>query len=165
MLQVLDNKVIFMRHGFEKPEHLEATENLAETIEGLRKLEIKPYSVDVTVSENRQVIADFLKARGGVLDEKSIDKNSFILCNRYNDVWFQEFSLVQTFQAEIQYYYKYFEGPKILPNIDFILSAMSNENDLHLIAYVKDLADKNELKRFKKFRQMSQTNQNDVFHY
>lgn len=44
------------------------------------------------------------------------------------------------FEKEVQYFYKYWEGPKNLPNVDFMLSAQSNENDLHLAVFVKDLS-------------------------
>jgi len=48
------------------------------------------------------------------------------MLNKFNDVWFQDIDLTQNFGNEIREYYKYFEGPRVLTNIDFMLSAQSN---------------------------------------
>jgi len=103
--------------------------------------------------------------RGGKLDEKTLMTNSFILGNKFNDVWFQELNLVALFEKEIQYFYKYFEGPRVLPSLDFMLSSQSHENDLHLVSYISDLTAPCQLLKLKQFRKMSQTNQNEVWHY
>ena len=46
-----------------------------------------------------------------------------------------------------------------------MLSSQSNLNDLHMVVYVSNLKDKDQLTKTKTFRQMSQTNSNDLFHY
>ena len=102
---------------------------------------MKPFRIDVTKPENMSALLDFLIARGSKLDEKTITENSFILANKFNDIWFQELSLVEVFQKEIQYFYKYYEGPRVLPNVDHLLCACSNENDIHVLTYIKDFKD------------------------
>ena len=63
----------------------------------MRKLGCVPYVIDVSKEENCKVIADWLEKRGSKFDEKIIKSNSFILCNQYDDVWFQELGLVAIF--------------------------------------------------------------------
>jgi hypothetical protein len=64
-----------------------------------------------------------LENRGSKLKESTIKENSFLLANSYNDIWFQELSLVQLWQKELAYFYKFFEGPRNIPNLDFMLSS------------------------------------------
>jgi len=67
----------------------------------------------------------------------------------------------------MRYYYKYFEGPKTLPTIDFLLIAQCGNNDLHLITYcpASEMQNHDCLKKMKLFRQMNQQNENNTFHY
>ena len=53
----------------------------------------------------------------------------------------------------------------MLPNLDFLLSSQSHLNDLHIVTYIKDPTDKAQLAKFKTFRKLNQTNQNELFHY
>jgi hypothetical protein len=71
--------MIFLRHGFEKPEHIEATEMLADYVSTIEMLGVSLFSIDISIPENKGAITQFLKDRGGMLDETSIDENSFIL--------------------------------------------------------------------------------------
>ena len=119
------------------------------------KIDVKPYRIDISNPDNMSALVDFLISRGSKLDEKTISENSFILANKFNDIWFQELSLVEVFQREIQYFYKYYEGPRVLPNIDHLLCANSNENDLHIVSYIKDFSDLDQLTNTKQFRKMS----------
>jgi hypothetical protein len=64
-----------------------------------------------------------LRSRGSKLYGNTIKNNSYILGNKFNDVWFQDKSLPSIFKKEIQYFYKYFEGPRVLPMIDHLLCA------------------------------------------
>jgi hypothetical protein len=128
------------------------TEELAENTSTFSNLDIKTFSIDLTVEGHKEVIVKFLADRGSVLDETTVDENSFLLGNRNNDIWFQQLHLVEAFQQNLQYYYKYYEGPKVLPNTDFMLGACSNENDMHIVTYITDSTDKEQLKKTKKFR-------------
>lgn len=119
----------------------------------------------MTKSEHKDAVQKFMKSRGSIMGEKGISQNSFILGNKFNDVWFQELDLVEVFQKDIQYYYKFYEGPRVLPNIDHLLCAQSGENDLNLVVYMKDMKNLEQLQVTKEFRKMSQANQNEVFHY
>lgn len=87
-----------MKHGVEKPEHLLAVEDLADTAKALSKLGIQAYMIDLTVPEDKQAIVDYLKSRGSSLDENTVMTNSFILGNKSNDIWFNELSLVKSFE-------------------------------------------------------------------
>ena len=63
--------------------------------------------------------------------------------------------MVQSFEQEIGYFYKYYEGPKVVPIADHLLSSCSNENDLHVVTYVKDFKDVEQLNATKQFRKMN----------
>ena len=165
VLSSLENRFIFLYHGVEKPEHMKEINLLGEYVGTMHNLDFKRYRIDMTKPGHKEAIAEYLKEKGSKLGVKQIMTNSFILCNKFNDIWFQELSLVQLFQKELQFIYKYFEGPRILPNMDFLLSSQSNLNDLHMVTYIQDLKNKDQLKKFKEFRQMSQSNSNDVFHF
>ena len=132
-------------------------EDLADKIKSITKLHVQAYMIDITVPQDKQAILDYLKQRGSALDENTIMTNSFILGNTSNDVWFNELSLVKSFEQDIQYYYKYFDGPKVLPNLDFLLGAQSNLNDLHIVTYcsASNKTDLESLKKMKNFRQMN----------
>ena len=62
-----------------------------------------PYFIDVTKGNNRYAIATFLEKRGAKLGYKAIQGNSFILGNKFNDIWFQALDLVGVFQKENQH--------------------------------------------------------------
>ena len=53
----------------------------------------------------------------------------------------------------------------MLPNVNHLICAQSHHNDLHLVSYIGDFSSHDQLKRTKQFRKLSQTNQNDVFHF
>ena len=97
MLEKLENRIIFMKNGSEKPEHLQAVEELAQTFMSMR-LGCVPYFIDVSKGENRRAIASFLEKRGVKLAHKAIQGKSFILGNKFNDIWFQALDLVGVFQ-------------------------------------------------------------------
>lgn len=114
-----------------------------------------PYVIDVTVPENKEAIVRYLADRKSPLNEKTVDSNTFILTNRANDIWFWEYQLVQLFEKETENYFKYFEGPRVLPNVDFMLGAQSHDNDIHCFTYIKDPRDKQQLSKLKYFRKMN----------
>lgn len=84
----LENKIIFLKHGIEKKPHLEMVEELGDNLTSMTKIGVKPYRIDVTNPENMSAIIDFLISRGSKLDEKTVTENSFILANKFNDIWF-----------------------------------------------------------------------------
>ena len=86
-----------MKHGNEKKPHLEMVEELGDNISSMQKIGVKPIRIDVSKPENMSALLDFLIARGSKLDEKTISSNSFILANKFNDIWFQELSLIEVF--------------------------------------------------------------------
>ena len=86
-----------MKHGNEKKPHLEMVEELGDNISNMQKIGVKPIKIDVSNPENMSALLDFLIARGSKLDEQTISSNSFILANKFNDIWFQELSLVEVF--------------------------------------------------------------------
>ena len=66
-------------------------------VSSMNKIGVKPYQIDMSKEENVAGVMDFLKRRNSKMDEETIKMNSFILCNRYNDVWFQELALISVF--------------------------------------------------------------------
>ena len=98
LLQNLDNRLIFLKKGSEKPGHLFAAEETADSMSDMVNLKVQAFKIDVTIPENKETISQYLKSRGSLLDDKTIDQNSFILGNKFNDIWFNEMSFVQTFQ-------------------------------------------------------------------
>ena len=44
--------------------------------------------IDIRKEEDKQAIVEFLKTKGTKLNESTIMTNSFILGNKFNDVWF-----------------------------------------------------------------------------
>lgn len=88
VLNTLGNRMIFMKHGIEKKNHLEDSEDLAAFVKEMKKLKMSLHSIDVSIQENKDVIVTYLKERGSFLDEKTINSNSFILGNKSNDIWF-----------------------------------------------------------------------------
>jgi len=122
------------------------------------KLELEAYQIDMTDEESRKAVMDLLASRGSTLDLDFVLKNQFILGNSFDDLWFQDAALPAVFQKEIQYFYKYFEGPRQLPVADHLLCSQSNLNDIHLIVHMPDMSDIDALRATKQFRKMSQTN-------
>jgi len=68
-------------------------EELADTISTLNKLNVKAYMIDLRNEQDKQAIVEFLKTKGNKLNENTVMTNSFILGNKFNDVWFQELNL------------------------------------------------------------------------
>lgn len=66
-------------------------------MKGLNRLGVKCYVIDAHKIDNIDSIVAHLKSRpGSKLDEKAVKENSFILGNKFDDIWFQELSLVNT---------------------------------------------------------------------
>ena len=63
-------------------------EELADTISTLNKLNVKAYMIDLRNEKDKQAIVEFLKTKGNKLNENTVMTNSFILGNKFNDVWF-----------------------------------------------------------------------------
>jgi len=49
--------------------------------------------IDLRNEQDKQAIVEFLKTKGNKLNENTVMTNSFILGNKFNDVWFQELNL------------------------------------------------------------------------
>ena len=75
-------------------EHIQAIEELGDKVKSIGKLEVELYSIDVSKEENMQAISSYLEKRGSVLNRDTVQSNSFILGNKFNDIWFQEISMV-----------------------------------------------------------------------
>ena len=88
LLGGLHNRVIFFKHGTEKHTEILATEEMAEMLTGMRQIDVKAYQIDLTITENKEALVEFLQKRGSKFDEKTIMSNSFVLGNRFNDIWF-----------------------------------------------------------------------------
>jgi hypothetical protein len=73
--------------------------------------------------------------------------------------------LLDEFREDLAFYYKYFEGPRLLKKAEHLMCANGGDNDCHLVAYVKDLKDSGCLRRLKQFRKFNQTNQTSVFNF
>ena len=97
LLDRLSNKFIFLKHGFEQEPHLQAVEELAQTLLRLGKLEMQVYQIDYTDEDSKRAILDFFKNKGATFDDAMIKQNSFILTNTSNDSWLQEFNMVSLF--------------------------------------------------------------------
>jgi hypothetical protein len=96
-LSNLSNKVIFFKHGTEKQEHIEAVDVLGNNLASMRQISVKGYQIDISKDadpENMAAILDFFEKRGSKFDEKLIRENSFLLANKFNDMWLQELNLV-----------------------------------------------------------------------
>ena len=90
----------------------------------MSKLGVKAYQIDLDNEQDRQTLLNYLIARGSKIDhEEALRSNTFILKNKFDDFWLQDATLPQSFQGEIQYFYKYFEGPRTLPLADHLLCA------------------------------------------
>ena len=63
-------------------------EELGDNIASMSKIGVRPIMIDVRKPENMSALLDFLISRGSKLDEKTISGNSFILANKFNDIWF-----------------------------------------------------------------------------
>ena len=88
MLDNLENKLIFLKHGHEINSHLEAVEELGQNIQSMQKLGVQLYQIDMQKNENVEAVLEYLKKRGSKLDKETIKTNSFMLTNNHNDVWF-----------------------------------------------------------------------------
>lgn len=63
----------------------------------MRQISVKGYQIDISKDadpENMAAILDFFEKRGSKFDEKLIRENSFLLANKFNDMWLQELNLV-----------------------------------------------------------------------
>ena len=66
----------------------------------------------------------------------------------------------------VQYIYKYFEGPRMLPTLHYLLAAQGGNNDVNICTFQKDMNDKEQLKKTKEFRKMVNRNDsNKIFNY
>lgn len=53
VLNHLENKIIFMKHGIEEPRHLSDVEKLGASTKQLRALGLQLYQLDATKAQNR----------------------------------------------------------------------------------------------------------------
>lgn len=116
------------------------------------------YQVDVSIEENKKAINEFLDSRGKIYADQRFEEFSFILGNKYNDVWMQEPKIIKEFQDDVEYFYKFFEGPKSVPDLDYLLASQSGLNDINVVTYVSDPSNTEQLNDTKSFRMKSQMN-------
>mmetsp|Transcript_19248 Transcript_19248/g.29516 ORF Transcript_19248/g.29516 Transcript_19248/m.29516 type:complete len:139 (+) Transcript_19248:501-917(+) len=92
-----------------------------------------------------------------------VGNSSFILANIFNDIWFQDMDLVSGMEQDISFYWKYFEGPRLLARADHIVCANTNQNDLHFVSFIKDAGSTKQMSHLKELRKLNQTNSNPIF--
>ena len=56
-----------------------------------------------------------------ILTKDLVTKSSFILINRFGDIWFQDDHLLEIYEEAMPLYRKFFNGPRVLKNIDHFL--------------------------------------------
>ena len=57
--------------------------------------------IDYSKEEHKQTILEFLEQRKSSIKMETINSSSFILCNKYDDIWPQELDFTIEFQKEI----------------------------------------------------------------
>ena len=82
-----------------------------------------------------------------------MNKNMFLLANKFGDVWFWELSLIQYLGGEVlEQIFNYYNGVRTLHNEDELLITLG-ENDSHFIVFVpEDLAKSEENTKLKNLR-------------
>lgn len=87
LLANLSSRVIFLSNNPSNPNDLEKVQEFGEYMHQLRGLKMTLHQIDVSIEENKKAINDFLDARGKIYKDQRFDEFSFILGNKYNDVW------------------------------------------------------------------------------
>ena len=90
LLQNLSNKLIFFKHGTEKQEHVEAVDILGNDLTSMKQINVQAFQIDISKDadpENMAALLEFFEKRGSKFDEKLIRENSFLLANKFNDMW------------------------------------------------------------------------------
>lgn len=72
------------------------------------------------------------------LGEGIVDRSSFILINKYGDIWFQDRSFFEVFGQAIHLYDAFFQGPKVLNSLDHLLLEQGEHGHgkTHLVTYI-----------------------------
>lgn len=154
-----DNKFVYYYKKSEiNPYVLNAiVQNLEKLKHGLG---IEFYFVDLET--NQVALENFLKNRDGALEnviEDQMNKNIFMLANKFGDVWFWEINLIQYLQGEVlEQIFNYYQGVRTLHNEDEFLITLS-DNDVHFITFVPQTMEFNDAnKAFKNFRRFNTKN-------
>lgn len=76
----------------------------------------------INMDAQQQRLTTAIKARNSqLLDERLINSSSFILVNKYGDIWFHDEKLPQIFEQAVHLYFSFFQGPKVLHSLDHLL--------------------------------------------
>jgi hypothetical protein len=134
------NRFIFMKNGREKKAVLRGAQELGAMIGSMRQLGVELYEVDLARPDHLDALAEFLESRNSTMKKEELITHSFLLANKFNDAWVQDLNLIDEFRNELQFYYKFFEGPRKLSMIEHLLCANGGRNDYHLVSFVKDIS-------------------------
>lgn len=70
--------------------------------------------------EYEELVQSLEKKSKLVLSRKQIDSSSFVLLNKFGDVWLQKEEMPEVYSSEFRLYDKFFEGPPVLKDIDHL---------------------------------------------
>jgi len=156
LMNNLHNKFIFMQTGKEDQEFVDRVDELGTVITSVAGMDIKGYHIDLRDRESREALVEYLQARpGSEITERTLMEHSFLLGNRFNDVWPHEAGLLDVFQREVAYFQKFFAGPRFVLDLDYILCAQSGWNDLHIVSYIENERDLEQLQATKQSRKLN----------
>ena len=116
----------------------------------------------VNMEKNEEVFSNFMKERETSLNiEEQIKNNTFILANKYDDIWFWDETLLTYFQGELlEQIFNFYGGIRILHDEHELMITLT-ENDNHFILYWNEL-NKHNNRKIKNFRRF-QTKNTDSF--
>ena len=67
-------------------------------------------------------------------------------------------SIISEFQQDVEYFYKFYEGPRILPKLEYLFGSQTGENDVNVLTFIRNTKDRLELEKTKGFRMKNQMN-------
>ena len=56
-------------------------------------------------------------------------------------------SIISEFQQDVEYFYKFYEGPRILPKLEYLFGSQTGENDVNVLTFIRNTKDRLELEK------------------
>ena len=112
-------------------------------------LGVECFEIDVSKDANFEAVQLYLRKRNPGLSVDEIRSHSFILANKFNDVWVNGKEITKDFQPNSQFYFKFFMGPRPLKSADHLVVTSGGQPDFSFVTYLGDPSSENDLSKTK----------------